>query len=408
MKRLIYFCNCLIRPSGYVDPFLVTEWPWLTAHFDRVDAVGERGVATLEKQPTQTLRFHKPPLAGLRAALALPFHGEVWGEMGRMIRAGKATVGNVLRLWRFAWRGLRMYAYAKPLLTGSDEVTLYAYWQYFDGYAAALCHRKRPESPFVSRGHAFDIDVERTPVNPWLMKRFIAREADGVYLISQAARSQYMSYMSGCVEESKVRVLAAGSAGQPVEAPLPPPRFATGVLRLVSCAAVLPIKQVPLLVEALSRWQGMPIHWTHIGGGEGFAELAELADEKLSRMENVAYELKGPMNPGEINRLYEESAFDAFLNTSRKEGVPVSIMEAMRCGIPAIAPRVGGIPELISPETGWMYLPEEREEGVLKCLSALAGQSRQQADAMRRAAKERWDREYCSAALLPRLFAQRP
>ena len=125
-------------------------------------------------------------------------------------------------------------------------------------------------------------------------------------------------------------------------------------------------------------------------------------------MENVAYELKGPMNPGEINRLYEESAFDAFLNTSRKEGVPVSIMEAMRCGIPAIAPRVGGIPELISPETGWMYLPEEREEGVLKCLSALAGQSRQQADAMRRAAKDRWDREYCSAALLPRLFAQRP
>ena len=80
MKRLIYFCNCLIRPAGYIDPFLVAEWPWLTAHFDRVDAVGELGVAELPREPVEALRFQKTRFAALRAALALPFRGEVWAE----------------------------------------------------------------------------------------------------------------------------------------------------------------------------------------------------------------------------------------------------------------------------------------------------------------------------------------
>lgn len=404
MKRLIYFCNCLIRPAGYIDPFLVAEWPWLTAHFDRVDAVGELGVAVLPGEPVEELRFQKPRFAALRAVLTLPFHGEVWAETARLIRSGHAAPGNILRLWRFAWRGLRMYEYAKPLLNGQDDITLYSYWQSFDGYAAALCHHRRPSMPFVSRGHAFDVDVERTPMNPWLMKRYIAREADGVWLISRTAYEQYMSYMRGHVEESRVHVLPVGSGGMPVDAVQPPPRFANGVMHLVSCAAVLPIKQVPLLVEALAQWQGMPVHWTHIGGGEGFDELCALADEKLFPMEHVVYDLKGPMNGQDVVRFYEDHPFDAFINTSRKEGVPVSIMEAMRCGVPAIAPRVGGIPELITPDVGWLYAPEDGVQGILAALRALEGQTRGQADQMRRAARERWERDYCSAALLPRLF----
>ena len=121
-------------------------------------------------------------------------------------------------------------------------------------------------------------------------------------------------------------------------------------------------------------------------------------------MEHVVYDLKGPMNGQDVARFYEDHPFDAFINTSRKEGVPVSIMEAMRCGVPAIAPRVGGIPELITPDVGWLYAPEDGVQGILAALRALEGQTRGQADQMRRVARERWERDYCSAALLPRLF----
>jgi glycosyltransferase involved in cell wall biosynthesis len=41
-------------------------------------------------------------------------------------------------------------------------------------------------------------------------------------------------------------------------------------------------------------------------------------------------------------------AFDIYLSSSVKEGVPYSIIEAMRAGLPVVATRVGGIPEIIN------------------------------------------------------------
>jgi len=48
-------------------------------------------------------------------------------------------------------------------------------------------------------------------------------------------------------------------------------------------------------------------------------------------------------------------AFDIFVLPSLKEGLPYTIMEAMSAGLPTIATRVGGIPDLI----------EHRKEGIL-------------------------------------------
>ena len=93
-----------------------------------------------------------------------------------------------------------------------------------------------------------------------------------------------------------------------------------------------------------------------------------------------------------------------FVNTSRKEGVPISIMEAMRHGTPAIAPRVGGIPELITPEVGWLYDPEEGAQGVLHALEELASLTQEEAEARRQTVREYWNENYCSWTLLPRLF----
>ena len=406
MKRLVYFCNCLIRPTGHVDPFLVTEWPWLTEAFDRVDVVGERGVATLDKEPTKTLAFRSEPFTGLLAALKLPLRKELYRELWRLLREGKASLGNVLRLIRFTWRGLCLYHYAKPLLTGYEKPTLYSFWLSFDGYAAALCHRKCPEAHFVARGHAFDVDVERTPMNPYLMKQMMVDEADGIYLISKLAREQLMAYMQGRAPEEKIHILPVGSSGEPVQELRPVPRFTQGVLRVISCSAVLPIKQLPVLVDALAQWEGMPLHWLHVGGGEGFADLQTYADEKLSSKENVVFELRGHMDNKEVNAMYADKSFDVFINTSRKEGTPVSIMEAMRFGTLIIAPDVGGIPELVTPDVGWLYDPSEGAEGVVDALKKLAALTPEEDAQMRENARRRWNENYCCAEILPRMFPE--
>jgi glycosyltransferase involved in cell wall biosynthesis len=82
-----------------------------------------------------------------------------------------------------------------------------------------------------------------------------------------------------------------------------------------------------------------------------------------------------PLN--EIIAAYVSTPFDVFINTSRSEGIPVSLMEAMSCGIPCIAPKVGGIPELIDGKSGGKLISSEArpEEIVSACLEITASES---------------------------------
>ena len=403
---LIYFSNCAVDASGHPGTFMMQELPWLLEHFDRVIMVGHHGIRTItgdEEPPYTTVK----PLTGtLFSFLQLPFRKELWQEIRHLKRDGKLTVVNLLKLIAFTRRGLEMHHWAERMLhTCADANTmLYSFWMSYDGYAAAICKKRHPKARLVMRGHAFDIDTERNPMNPYLMKEFTARYADGMYLISQTARGQFMDYMAGRADESKVHVLAMGSSGQPVENFREAPLYTQGVLRVVSCAMIIPIKQVHILAEALSMWEGCPVCWTHIGGGEGEEELRRIVDEKIGPKENVICEMLGTLDAEKIHQLYETRAFDVFVNTSRKEGVPISIMEAMRHGTPVIAPAVGGIPELVTPEVGWLYEPAEGAQGVLRALEKLAALSREEAEAMRQRTREHWNEHYCSSALLGRLF----
>lgn len=403
---LVYLSNCAVDPSGVPGPFMLQELPWLCAHFSRVVMVGNWGVRTITGEEQSPYAVLKPLSGRLRAWLAAPFRRELWQELRRMRREGCLTSRNALRLLAFTQRGLKMHYWAERMLRASNDATttFYSFWMSYDAYAGALCKRRHPRASFVARGHAFDIDTERNPLNPYLMKQFIAAEADGLYLISRTAKEQYMAYMQGRVPPEKVNVLAMGSAGQPADGCREAPRFAQGVLRVVSCAQIIPIKQVEVLVQALAQWNGMPLCWTHIGGGEGEQELRRLAAFKLDSKENVICEILGAQDSGKIQQIYETRAFDVFVNTSRKEGVPISIMEAMRYGTPVIAPDVGGIPELVTPEVGWLFAPVEGAQGVLKALEALAAQTAEESQRMRTAAQQRWNSGYCSEALLPKLF----
>jgi glycosyltransferase involved in cell wall biosynthesis len=52
------------------------------------------------------------------------------------------------------------------------------------------------------------------------------------------------------------------------------------------------------------------------------------------------------------------AAADVLLIPSRCDGAPTVIAEAALAGVPMIATRVGGIPELVAPDEAEMCLPE--------------------------------------------------
>lgn len=402
--KLVYLNNCATDARGRPHAFMVQELPWLLKEFDTIEMVGYHGVCTVSGETRPSYPVVKPLGGILKSIVMTPFRKELWKEMARLRREKKLTLINALKLVAFTRRGLMMYYWAEQRLASGRPATVYSFWLSYDAYAGALIKQRHPRARFVARGHAFDIDPVRNYMNPYLQKEFIAEYADGIYLIGKQPMAWYMSYMQGRVDESKVQVLALGSNGDKLEELPTPNRFAQNVLRIVSCSRVTAIKRMDLIIEALSRWEGMPVLWMHIGDGEEMEKIRACAEEKLDEKENVIYQFAGSMKPAQIHALYEKTPFDVFLNTSQREGVPVSIMEAMRCGIPAIASNVGGTGELIAEGCGWMFDFEEGADGVLRCLKELSEMTLEEAMTMRQNAQKQWESGFRSSTLLEKML----
>ncbi|HEU4832849.1 MAG TPA: glycosyltransferase family 4 protein [Pyrinomonadaceae bacterium] len=80
-------------------------------------------------------------------------------------------------------------------------------------------------------------------------------------------------------------------------------------------------------------------------------------------LENLATELHlqphatftGRVEHDEINRQY--SASDIYLNASKIDNQPLSILEAFACGLPVVTTDAGGIPDIVTDETTGFLVP---------------------------------------------------
>jgi glycosyltransferase involved in cell wall biosynthesis len=130
--------------------------------------------------------------------------------------------------------------------------------------------------------------------------------------------------------------------GIPVTAPL------VGIV-----AALRPEKHHELFLRAaaLVRQQRPGAHFIIVGDGPELPNVEKWIDE-LSVRDCV--HLLGTRS--DTPQLL--AAWDAFALTSHNEANPVSILEALACGVPVVATRVGSIPETVVPgETGYLAEP---------------------------------------------------
>jgi glycosyltransferase involved in cell wall biosynthesis len=108
-------------------------------------------------------------------------------------------------------------------------------------------------------------------------------------------------------------------------------------------------------VNILVARYGLCVTCIIIGEGEERKNLEKLI--KKLKLENNFFLL------GEIkNAAQFLSAFDIYVCSSVKEGLPYSIIEAMQAGLPVIATDVGGNPELIKNQTDGILVPAKNPE----------------------------------------------
>ncbi len=93
-------------------------------------------------------------------------------------------------------------------------------------------------------------------------------------------------------------------------------------------------------------------------------------------------------------------ALDVFLLPSLREGLPLSLLEAMASGLPSVAARVGGIPEVIGAEDlGRLVEPLDLEK-LAEAMLELAALPPERLEAMGSAARKRALEEFSAARMI--------
>jgi glycosyltransferase involved in cell wall biosynthesis len=141
----------------------------------------------------------------------------------------------------------------------------------------------------------------------------------------------------------------------PAGGPLPWPGRESDCLRL-ACVARLYLldkgQDILLRVLARERWKGRALHVSFYGHGVNREGLADLA-ERLG-VRRVSFEGQ----TGDVTGIWK--THHALVLPSRAEGLPLSLVEAMMCGRPAVVTRVGGNGEVLEDGvTGFLAAPAE-------------------------------------------------
>ena len=117
--------------------------------------------------------------------------------------------------------------------------------------------------------------------------------------------------------------------------------------RLLFVGNLVPVKQVEVLIDACRELipNAVPFCCHIIGDGP----LRERLADRVTRdgLKDVV-RFEGQRSHTELPDWYR--AADVVVLPSRSEGVPNVLLEAQACGVPIVASRVGGIPEIVSGE----------------------------------------------------------
>ncbi|KQT34477.1 glycosyltransferase family 4 protein [Methylophilus sp. Leaf414] len=141
----------------------------------------------------------------------------------------------------------------------------------------------------------------------------------------------------------------------------------TDVIRLLYVGRLAVEKGVPVLLRSLIalKNEGYRFHLTLLGDGPERASIE--ADVKAHGLDEMVY-FGGFSSQETVRNALQES--DVFVLPSFAEGVPVSLMEAMACGVPVIATNVGGVTELIEHGVSGLVVAPSDEIALKKALSS--------------------------------------
>lgn len=226
---------------------------------------------------------------------------------------------------------------------------------------------RRAGIPVVSTAHGFTGGPFRNRLNEWLQRRAL-RRFDAVGAVSAPLEA---SLLRAGVPRARLHLVPNAWAAEPV-LPREEARRVLGLAGgqpLVGWVGRLSHEKGPdLAVRALVRVPE-PAVLAVLGDGPERA-----SSERLAREAGLASRVRWLGNVPGAGRLL--AAFDVLLLSSRTEGTPMVLLEAMGAGVPVVATRVGGVPAALARGGGELVAPEDPEALAAAVRAVLSGSRR--------------------------------
>ncbi|MGC3948656.1 MAG: glycosyltransferase [Chryseolinea sp.] len=388
-------------PYGLYESFLENELPALTKNFSKVVIVC-RDVTSAGERPLHGASVHRVnPRSSMAenfitALLCVRYGLKVWRYVQDELRwlkehNRKLTTYVLDEITHNLVKALQTAHHIRKVINIeglSGNVVLYSYWLTSSALALTFVSSKKLRIVKLSRAHGGDVYEYRNENHYLPFRRTLIHQLDRVFAISDDAVA-HLRRQTNDADSLKVQVARLGTttAGKAPDKP-------GNRLTVVSCSFLVAVKRVHLIIESLQQVDRLDINWIHIGGGPLEEQIMAKAKERLAGKNNINYQFLGSKSNTQLMQFYRDTHIDLFINTSSAEGIPVTIMEAQSFGIPVVAPRVGGIAEIVTDQTGGLFDVDASPLAIARLIIDILELPPGDVKAMRAAAFQNWKANY--------------
>jgi len=340
-----------LDPTRYERFFVITRW----------DAAAHRGsggeplIERLDRGGVEVIRLERSSRLSLGA----------WAPLVRLLRSGRV---DVLHAHLF---GSNVWASVLGTLTRTAAIVAHEHMWAYDAGA-----RLRPllDRHLIGRLADAFVAVSREGVRGMVAREGIPPEK--VAFLPNGVRAL------GAGDGRAVR----GEFGIPATAPL-----------LVSVGHLRPEKSFGTLVEALAELRARGVNAHALIAGEG--PEREMLEQLAADLDVTGHLALAGAREDVADLL---ATADIGVCCSRFEGGPLSVMEYMQAGLPVLATRVGGLPELVADGvTGVLVPPGDARELAAAAAGLIADPAR--AAALGTAGRDAVGRDYALDVWVRRL-----
>ena len=363
--------------------YVMSRFPKLTETFVLFEMLAvERAGATVSLYPLlrereATMHPEAEPLVA--RARYLPFMSlpilatQLWYLRHRP-RTYLGTIGTILRGTirspNFFVGAIGIFpkaSHAARLMAGEGIGHVHCHFANHPALAGFIIHRLA-NIPYSFTAHGSDLHVDRTFLWPKV------REAAFVIAISDDNRREILTECPPGAADAKVHVLHCGVDTARFR-PKDGDRESGAALRLLSVGTLHEVKGHRILIDALHllAQRGLGFRCDIVGEG-AHREALHTQINELGLAGSV--KLVGRRTQQEIADLLHETDIFAApsipTSSGKREGIPVVLMEAMASGVPVVASRLSGIPELVTDGSTGILVPPGDPSALADAIARLA------------------------------------